>query len=144
MNTHHQKASYRHTIPRNVSHFSCDSFTLPLVPKTHERPPRAAAAAGEKEGKPQAAPRMFKAVERVPFGWQASPVRFECRQESSLSCSQLDAIVPSRQGQQSALPVELEQLIAQSSDFYHCSAVNLADLLQPAFLNSFLRQGELL
>lgn len=39
--------------------------------------------------------------------------------------------------------MELEQLIAQSGDFYYCPAVNLADLLQPAFLNAFLRQGEL-
>lgn len=55
----------------------------------------------------------------------------------------MDAIVPTLKGQPSPLPVELEQLIAQSGDFYYCPAVNLADLLQPAFLNAFLRQGEL-
>ena len=56
--------------------------------------------------------------------------------------TQVDAIVPTRKGQHSDLPVELEQLITQAGDYYYCPTVNLADLLQPVFLNSFLRQGE--
>ncbi|ORY92493.1 ribonuclease P 40kDa subunit-domain-containing protein [Leucosporidium creatinivorum] len=126
MNAHHKKASYRHSIRRTISHFSADSFTLPLDSETHQQAPSPAAEPGGKQGKPRAAPRFFRAVDRVPFGWQ------------------LDATIPSIKGQSSALPVELEQMIAQTGAFYYLPAVNLADLLQPAFLNSFVRQGSLI
>jgi hypothetical protein len=32
-------------------------------------------------------------------------------------------------------------MVAQAGAFYYLPAVNLADLLQPAFLNAFVRQG---
>jgi hypothetical protein len=56
---------------------------------------------------------------------------------------QVDAIVPTLKGKEkSSLPVELEQFMAQAGDFYYCPKVNLADLLEPAFMNSYVRQGE--
>ncbi|GAA5953058.1 hypothetical protein JCM21900_005054 [Sporobolomyces salmonicolor] len=69
---------------------------------------------------------LWRTVERIPFGWQ------------------LDAVIPSiGTSGSSALAAELEQFMAQSCGFQACERVNLADLLEPEFMNSFVRKGSL-
>lgn len=51
---------------------------------------------------------------------------------------------PANAAGRSALPVELEQLVRDQAGYSYCPKVNLADLLVPAFLNDFVRKGELL
>ncbi|BGP47873.1 hypothetical protein JCM10450v2_003738 [Rhodotorula kratochvilovae] len=70
--------------------------------------------------------RLSRAVERLPFGWQ------------------LDAIIPSVGSSGSAvLADELKKAVSEACPFYLCEGVNLADLLEPEFLNSFIRTGSL-
>ncbi|TNY23466.1 Proteophosphoglycan ppg4 [Rhodotorula diobovata] len=70
--------------------------------------------------------RLAKAVERLPFGWQ------------------LDAIIPSL-GSTNAqhFTKELQDAVDEACVSYLCEGVNLADLLEPEFLNSFVRSGSL-
>ncbi|GAA6051360.1 hypothetical protein JCM3770_004501 [Rhodotorula araucariae] len=78
------------------------------------------------EGHTQLA-RLSKAVERLPFGWQ------------------LDAVVPSvGRSAPTAFVDEVSAAITDACPFYLCEGVNLADLLVPEFLNSFVRNGSLL
>ncbi|GAA5886989.1 hypothetical protein JCM5296_005216 [Sporobolomyces johnsonii] len=113
MNAHHKKSSYRPPAPRTISHASAGAVDLPLDLKNREQ-----ATAGCQ---------LWRAVERIPFGWQ------------------LDAVIPSiGTSGSSALAAELEQLVHQSCGFQVCEGVNLADLLEPEFMNSFVRKGSLI
>ncbi|KAM0787640.1 hypothetical protein ACM66B_003704 [Microbotryomycetes sp. NB124-2] len=72
------------------------------------------------------APKLASRLVRVPFAWQ------------------LDLTVPSNNvtGAQ-RLPLELETMISDISSFYVCKNVNLADLLEPQFMNEHVRKGSL-
>ncbi|GAA5829971.1 hypothetical protein JCM5353_003932 [Sporobolomyces roseus] len=112
MNAHHKKSTYRPPPPRTAQHYSSNTLKLPLEK-------------GDKE--PTAARQLWRAIERVPFGWQ------------------LDVLIPeigtSRQhGFIDRLKAELEQ----SSRSQLVRTVNLADLLEPGFMNSYIRKGSLI
>ncbi|GAA6012912.1 hypothetical protein JCM10207_008374 [Rhodosporidiobolus poonsookiae] len=70
--------------------------------------------------------KLSKVAERVPFGWQ------------------FDAVVPSVGSSSSSAQADaLQKLVEATGQFYLCEGVNLADLFEPEFLNSFVRQGSL-
>jgi hypothetical protein len=55
---------------------------------------------------------------------------------------QLDALVPAVGSSTSSnAAAELEKLVGEAGGYYLCEGVNLADLLEPEFLNSFVRKG---
>ncbi|GAA5939458.1 hypothetical protein JCM3775_001718 [Rhodotorula graminis] len=113
MNAHHKKSTYRPPAPLHRARYSSGTAQLVLAEATAAVPEQLA--------------RLTKAIERIPFGWQ------------------LDAIVPSFADPAAAqqLSHELEHAIGVACVSYMCAAVNLADLLEPAFLNSFVRTGSL-
>jgi len=67
MNAHHKKSTYRPPPPRTAQHFSSNTLKLPLEK-------------GDKE--PTAARQLWRAIERVPFGWQVSLTTFYRSQPS--------------------------------------------------------------
>ncbi|GAA5825721.1 hypothetical protein JCM11251_000350 [Rhodosporidiobolus azoricus] len=78
---------------------------------------------GKDEGKVN---KLRKAAERQAFGWQ------------------LDVLLPAVGTSISTqLAGELETLVKESNSFCLCEGLNLADLLEPEFMNSFIRKGSL-
>ncbi|GAA5970945.1 hypothetical protein JCM11641_004518 [Rhodosporidiobolus odoratus] len=70
--------------------------------------------------------KLRKTAERVPFGWQ------------------LDALIPAVGSSSSSLAAtELANLVRHAGGFYRCTSVTLADLLEPEFMNSYIRKGSL-
>ncbi|GAA6012344.1 hypothetical protein JCM11491_007102 [Sporobolomyces phaffii] len=69
---------------------------------------------------------LWNAIERVPFGWQ------------------LDVVLPSASNDQvSNLIEQLKAEIDRTSRYQVVRGVNLASLLEPSFLTSFIRTGSL-
>ncbi|GAA5856014.1 hypothetical protein JCM9279_003376 [Rhodotorula babjevae] len=115
MNAHHKKSTYKPPAPVHRARYS--SGTAQLANSLDaDQPARRTQLA-----------RLAKAVERLPFGWQ------------------LDAIVPSLADPAAAqhLSQQLQDAVGEACVSYLCERVNLADLLVPEFLNSFVRTGSL-
>lgn len=110
MNAHHKKATYRPLPPRIPQHFSSATLQLPL----------------DRSRDARSQSQLWKAVQRVPFGWQ------------------MDVVLPEPQTQSSPSLVDhLIQDIERTARHELVRDVNLADLLEPTFLNSFVRKGSL-
>ncbi|KAK4056817.1 hypothetical protein OIO90_002067 [Microbotryomycetes sp. JL221] len=115
MNVHHQKSSYTHSVPQVPRRVVSAAVPSSSVGSLNGHVDLAAQA-----------PRLVSGIERVPFAWQ------------------LDLVVPAIEYvRQQRLPVELESLVADMSPFYVCKNVNLADLLEPTFMNDYIRTGRL-
>ncbi|GAA5884667.1 hypothetical protein JCM16303_003705 [Sporobolomyces ruberrimus] len=113
MNAHHKKSSYRPPPPRNPLHFSSSTLQLPL---DREQPQKAS-----QEGK-----QLWRAIERIPFGCE------------------LDILIPGIPASGSQVFVDnLQHAVGQATSYQVARGVNLADLLEPNFLNSFVRKGSL-
>ncbi|GAA5967672.1 hypothetical protein JCM3765_005847 [Sporobolomyces pararoseus] len=70
---------------------------------------------------------LWEAIERVPFGWQ------------------LDVVLPEiATANSSSFMDNLKREMQQATQYQLVSGVNLADLLEPNFLNSFVRKGSLI
>ncbi|GAA5996400.1 hypothetical protein JCM5350_005224 [Sporobolomyces pararoseus] len=110
MNTHHKKSTYRPPPPRNPQHFSSSTLQLPLT----------------RSESSHSAQQLFKAIERVPFGWQ------------------LDVVLPEIATASPSTSIDsLKREMEQGAQYQLVQGVNLADLLEPTFLNSFVRKGSL-
>ncbi|GAA5909231.1 hypothetical protein JCM8208_005622 [Rhodotorula glutinis] len=117
MNAHHKKSTYKPPAPVHRARYSSGTTQLAA----------ANSLGADQPAQPRQLARLSKAVERLPFGWQ------------------LDAILPSFADPAAAqrLSHELETAIGAACVSYLCEGVNLADLLVPEFLNSFVRTGSL-
>ncbi|GAA5997882.1 uncharacterized protein JCM10292_006881 [Rhodotorula paludigena] len=114
MNAHHKKASYRPPPPKSRSRYAAGTSELAVVE-----------GAGGAEGQ-QGLGRLAETAQRLPFGWQ------------------FDAIIPSIGASSSTdMALKLKAALAPNASFYLCEQVNLADILEPAFLSSFVRKGSL-
>ncbi|GJN89150.1 hypothetical protein Rhopal_002124-T1 [Rhodotorula paludigena] len=114
MNAHHKKASYRPPPPKSLSRYAAGTSELAVV--------EGAGGAGGQQG----LRRLAETAQRLPFGWQ------------------FDAIIPSIGASSSTdMALKLKAALAPNASFYLCEQVNLADILEPAFLSSFVRQGSL-
>ncbi|GAA5909855.1 uncharacterized protein JCM6883_003116 [Sporobolomyces salmoneus] len=112
MNAHHKKSSYRPPPPRNPQHFSSSTSQLP----------------SSSEESSSNARQLWRAIERVSFGWQ----------------QKLDVVLPEvGSASSSTLMDKLKQELEMKARYQVVRNVNLADLLEPKFLNSFVRKGSL-
>ena len=129
MNTHHKKSTYRPPPPRNPQHFSSSTLQLPLT----------------RSESSHSAQQLFKAIERVPFGWQVSlgSPRSARRRWEADNEAKLDVVLPEiAAANPSTLIDSLKRGMEQGAQYQLVQGVNLADLLEPTFLNSFVRKGE--
>ncbi|GAA6062096.1 hypothetical protein JCM10212_002346 [Sporobolomyces blumeae] len=70
---------------------------------------------------------LRRAIERVPFGWQ------------------LDVVVPeTATSRQAAFAQALRDAVQQEEKTHYAQGVNLADLLEPEFMNAYVRTGSLI
>ncbi|GAA5928497.1 uncharacterized protein JCM15063_003894 [Sporobolomyces koalae] len=113
MNAHHKKASFRPTAPRAPQHHSSASVPAPID-------------SGHPQSNTRTPSQLRRAIERVPFGWQ------------------VQVLVPQHgTGNDPALVDTIRTDLERSA---HCELVrnvNLADLLEPVFLNTYIRTGSL-
>ncbi|KDE05164.1 hypothetical protein MVLG_04409 [Microbotryum lychnidis-dioicae p1A1 Lamole] len=116
MNGHHQKRSHRAGLAAEKSYYSSGTTTTTLHDNDDDDDDDSKGLHSKQQSK------LAHALLRLP------------------SIDELEIIHPLG----AALPLELEQIIHQQAYFYHLTQLDLSHLLQPQFMNDYIRKGSLL